>query len=356
MFLVLLLSILSLVLTTTTVHLEGNCPTIQGQPGRDGRDGTPGRDGIPGMDGAAGPPTTLSYIELATFLSDIEEYAQASASSIEVNKRTCSSSCSEFLGRNSTIPANSCLHLYQCNVLSSSGLYWIVGSNTTSKQVYCDMDNARCGSKGWTRIAYLNMAEDGATCPSGLTVITDPKNLCGRGDGSAASCSSLTYSVYGTKYNRVCGRAIGYQFGSTDGYHGPQDINSYYVDGLSITYGSPRKHIWTYASGVSDNTDGGGRYTCPCALYPGFAPPSFVGDNQYCESGNVGGFTGVVYDDDPLWDGDGCGEGNNCCAQPGMPWFCRSLPLEIEDDIEVRFCGNEGAEDVYVELLELYIQ
>ena len=26
-----------------------------------------------------------------------------------------------------------------------------------------------------------------------------------------------------------------------------------YVDGVSITHGSPRTHIWTYAAGASDN-------------------------------------------------------------------------------------------------------
>ena len=347
------LLLLNLAMTAITVKSQGSCPSIQGQPGRDGRDGVPGKDGIPGSDGMPGPPGVLSYSQLIAASTDIKTQVQTSLDE-QLNKRTCTSSCSPYLGANSNTPAWSCLHIYQCDCTSPSGMYWIMGNAT--KQVYCDMDNARCGSKGWTRIAYLNMAEDGATCPPDLTFITDPKNLCGRGDISAASCSSLTYSVYGTKYNRVCGRAIGYQFASTDGYHGPKDINSFYVDGLSITYGSPRKHIWTYASGVADNTDGGGRWTCPCALYPGFAPPSFVGDNQYCESGNVDGWAVVVYIDDPLWDGDGCGTGNNCCAQPGMPWFCRTLPQEVDEDIEVRFCGNEANEDVYVELLELYIQ
>ena len=33
--------------------------------------------------------------------------------------------------------------------------------------------------------------------------------------------------------------------------------------------------------------------------------------------------------DDPLWEGDRCGPGNSCCAQAGMPWFCRTLPQKV---------------------------
>ena len=37
-----------------------------------------------------------------------------------------------------------------------------------------------------------------------------------------------------------------------------------------------------------------------------------------------------------------------------MPWFCRTLPQEVSEDIEVRLCSNEGIsnEEIYVELLE----
>ena len=30
------------------------------------------------------------------------------------------------------------------------------------------------------------------------------------------------------------------------------DINSYYVDGVSITRGSPRQHVWTLMAGVHE--------------------------------------------------------------------------------------------------------
>ena len=41
-----------------------------------------------------------------------------------------------------------------------------------------------------------------------------------------------------------------------------------------------------------------------------------------------------------------------------MPWFCRTLPQEVSKDIEVRLCSDESvtSEEVYLELLEVYIQ
>ena len=355
---ILLLFLLNLVLTVTTARSEGNCPVVPGLPGRDGRDGAPGRDG------PQGPPGTFSYSELIAITKDLQEQIQTidiDSLTEELRKRVNNFNCSQDLGRNRSTPAMSCLHIYQCEQSPPSGLYWIVGrdrNETTLVRGYCDMDNRHSGSKGWTRVAYINMTEDGATCPSGMRQITSPKSLCTRTTSSGPSCSSVTFSTHGMKYNKVCGQAIGYQGGSTDAFHGPEDINSYYVDGMSITYGSPRKHIWTYAARASDDSIYRS-YNCPCAKYPGPAPPSFVGDHYYCESGNTGPYDHtIVHINDTLWDGEGCGDGNNCCAQPGMPWFCRTLPQEVEGDIEVRLCGDENSanEDLYLELLEIYLQ
>jgi len=75
-----------------------------------------------------------------------------------------------------------------------------------------------------------------------------------------------------------------------------------YVDGISITLGSPRKHVWTYAAGISDDHDKN-CCNCPCATHPGPPPPAFVGNDYYCESGNVGAHDVLYYLSDPLWDG-----------------------------------------------------
>ena len=228
------------------------------------------------------------------------------------------------------------------------------------REVYCDMDTTHCNIRGgWMRLTYLNMTEPGASCPTSFRQINTPAKLCGR--RTAPGCSAVTYPVDGIRYSKVCGQARGYQYYSTEAFKQVKnditDINSHYVDGVSITYGNPRHHIWTYAFGLSDDYNYGA-HNCPCAKYPGEDPPNFVERDFFCESGNTGVYENRMYLEDPLWDGDGCGPGNSCCAQAGMPWFCRTLPQEVSEDIEVRLCSDEGIsnEEVYVELMEVYVQ
>ena len=129
-----------------------------------------------------------------------------------------------------------------------------------------------------------------------------------------------------------------------------------YVDGLSITYDTPRRHLWTYAAGYSDSGSLGAA-NCPCASYSGALPPSFVGDHYFCESGNVGEAEDQWYADDPLWDGAGCPTNNTCCDPPVLPWFNRMIDEPSTVDIELRLCRDEAAtnEDLSVELFELYV-
>ena len=50
---------------------------------------------------------------------------------------------------------------------------------------------------------------------------------------------------------------IGYQYGTPDGinpYRSTYDINSTYVEGVSLTYGSPRQHIWIFVNARQENT------------------------------------------------------------------------------------------------------
>ena len=96
---------------------------------------------------------------------------------------------------------------------------------------------------------------------------------------------------------------------------------------------------------------------CSYAVIPGPAPPSFVGNNYYCESGAGDTFdSNTYYFSDPLWDGAGCSSGNTCCSNTNQPWFYHQLSEMTQDDIEVRICMVEPhAIDVtVVDLLELY--
>ena len=51
---------------------------------------------------------------------------------------------------------------------------------------------------------------------------------------------------------------MGYQYGSPDAINtwygtGCDGINSDYVDGVSLTYGSPRQHVWIFMAGTFES-------------------------------------------------------------------------------------------------------
>ena len=165
--------------------------------------------------------------------------------------------------------------------------------------------------------------------------------------------------MYGTRYHKICGKARGYQRYTTDVFAtANKGIDGAYVDGISITVGRPRKHVWTYAVGHED-TERPCRCQCPCAHNPGAAPYPFIGSNYYCESGAAEIATPKYYTSDPLWDGSGCiNLNNNCCANVGMPWFYREFPTAQKDAIEVRICTDQAFNDegVAVDELLLFVQ
>jgi len=270
------------------------------------------------------------------------------------------------LGTESFLPGKSCAHIYQLNKAcrGKSGYYWI--KNVSLFKVYCDMELDCGGIKGgWTRVAYLDMAQ-GHSCPSQWSTVVMPgtsTKVCRIPNDPG--CYSLTYSSHNMNYNKICGKVRGYQKGCDDAFYpsnelNKKSINDIYVDGISITLGNPRKHVWTYVTGLSDDGDYS-RYNCPCAHIPGPNPPSFVGDHYYCESGNSGSYScSEYYSSDVLWDGEKChGSNNNCCTNPDLPWFFRQLARPVEgSDLEVRNCRSESGsnEDIVLEQLELYIQ
>ena len=258
-------------------------------------------------------------------------------------------------------PGKSCRDVYHRNsgARGNSGLY-IINTNRLHV-VYCDMELECGGEKGWMRIASVDAAND--SCPSGWNRITSPAAAC-RAITDMAGCHSSHFPTHNVPYNRVCGMVIGYQKGSTDGfgsYHYPsRSINGPYLDGVSITYGITRKHIWSYVIGHSKTV----KYdpvspACPCSQFPGQSPPSFVHEHYYCESGRLLD-TGLTpyYTDDPVWDGNGCPTENSCCSDPSLPWFYHQIPLTVNKNFEVRICYDEpfSNEGVLVKQFQLYVQ
>ena len=85
-----------------------------------------------------------------------------------------------------------------------------------------------------------------------------------------------------------------YQVGTTNAFKKHTDnknitlINFTYVDGVGLTHGNPREHIWTFAAALNrnDNLTDGWSSHCPCQfdINP-FDPPPFAGEDFFCDSG-----------------------------------------------------------------------
>jgi hypothetical protein len=173
------------------------------------------------------------------------------------------------------------------------------------------------------------------------------------------------FPTQGIQYSQVCGRIIGYQVGQPTAFFSSQSstIDERYVDGASLTYGSPRQHIWTFANAF-DEYPHWFQYKCPCTNVTDECPinvPAFVGDDYFCETGVPPGQSwslGTFYADDPLWDGQGCGQLSTCCTFSNPPWFCKQLPQSTNADLEVRLCSHDSAilENTPIELIEIYVK
>ena len=209
------------------------------------------------------------------------------------------------------------------------------------------------------RVADIDMTRQEENCPTGFREVTSSgKTMCG---GRGSGCVNTSFSSHGVEYSRVCGRIIGYQFGTTDAfwaYHDHQlSIDSHFLDGIVLTYGSPRCHIWSFVAGSDQRRND--IYGCPCnsGSFSGTIPP-YVQNDYFCDSGSYTSSIPRIYHvNDPLWDGAGCVQGS-CCQFNSPPWFCKDLPHPTSEDIELRRCSSANItdEDTLFEVVDIYIQ
>ena len=243
--------------------------------------------------------------------------------------------------------------------------YIFLGSTAAARDIdifakyKMDPESLGLGS-GWILIALVDANN---ICPEGWDrAYVNEKYFC-QATSNAAGCYSAYFDIpSGTSFNKITGFIYGYQKGTTDDFEGSQHILIVhsYVDGVSITLGHPRKHIWTYAIGYSEDLSASNN-NCPCAVTPGPDPPSFVGEHYYCQSGSPSfPHNDTYYTDALLWGGIGCtNDKDNCCANVGLPFFYRRFPMpQYEDRVEVRICTNEEfpEEAALVDSLLLYIK
>ena len=264
-------------------------------------------------------------------------------------------------------PAKSCHQIKELVPESPSGYYYVRQNTGSAVHVYCDMTRI-CGgvSGGWMKVASFDVDNPSHFCPNGLRLLTKITRRCVI-PSISAGCASTMFNTHGVPYQRVCGKVIGYQKGSTDAlsnHHGQYSIDGAYVDGVSLTHGyNPRHHIWTFASAVDESDfHGSTTFVCHCTnnQTTTVQVPNFVGSNYFCDTGaQEHRDHSRLYHEDPLWDGTGCGNSSTCCSFNNPPWFMRDLsPPGTTDDIELRVCrdGLRSNEDVGLKSVELYVQ
>ena len=191
------------------------------------------------------------------------------------------------------------------------------------------------------RVVYLNINDSSEKCLDGFRLYSENDvQACGQPVSNGDSCVEITFSSGNIKYSQVCGKVMGYQVGSTDGAVS-RYINGVYIDGISLTHGSPCKHIWNFIGGACENHNPS---LCCCGTSGPTNVPSFVGTCYYCESGNPNKNWqhGKFYNTDLLWDGQACGSIEKpCCARSHIPWFHKQLGFTTTDSIEMRLCCDE---------------
>ena len=206
------------------------------------------------------------------------------------------------------------------------------------------------------RIGEINMNRRFSQCPGALQRVNISNGrYCYRRN---RPCSTVSFDSFGKNYTEVCGYVGAYQIGHTDAFESNNPRIGFYGEGISVTYGSNKNHIWSYiiANGYYSNPRPD---VCPCSNGGSTrSPPSQVANNYYCDSGKPGPQSGSVYTTQ-LWSRSSlCRSNGNCCNNPDQPWFRATTSNRTTDNVDLNWCGDDpvGSEEAATTEVFLYIR
>ena len=234
----------------------------------------------------------------------------------------------------------SCDAIYQSQTWRRSGHYWIRSPNGSSVLVYCNMTTLCNRTGGWRRVVRLDKYENGsAACFPDLVNYGTNASQCVK-NGSEPGCSHTVFPLHNIEYTHVCGVVEGYGYRTPDGFctdtaekNRQTDINSNFVDGISLTYQrlNEKKELWTYSA------DSG---NCPNGMSD--VPTMFLNRSyvSYLPVFQVSGNAAACPTD-------------KTCPHT----FHREFPQPISSDIEMRLCRGqeEDDEEIVIGNVEIYV-
>ncbi|MCC7110692.1 MAG: hypothetical protein IT382_15470 [Deltaproteobacteria bacterium] len=243
--------------------------------------------------------------------------------------------------------AASCREILVAEPAAPSGRYSLQIAQDVV-EVECDMVTS---GGGWT---LLWRFVEGEACPG--TMETAPRG-CGRGDLDIASATLAPLHPFTEVRGTV--RALG--AGGSDAFRDQApSASERYLDGVALTVGTPRRHLFAFAHGLSDGfgTDSPAS-ECPCA--GGTSPPTFVGGAYLCEAPRASVLpdgTRLYDNDDVLFDGLLIDDPGCVGAPESAPEFQVALGASSDEALELHVMQSQAPsdEDLAIVAVELWVR